>query len=84
MSDIPKCEYDQGYAGKCHLHADFAEPIALCRKHAASKCTGCKAQAIKDCDYEGQLVCTYPLCANCHHVGSGMWDCRHEPKPEGG
>lgn len=82
-----KCRFILAWCGPC------GKPVSkdgLCEKHAAMRCNSCKAQATRECEFTGGVVCGFPLCDDCEHAAVndsnrgflGMGNTKHRPKAE--
>jgi hypothetical protein len=68
--DAVRCMWDIAWVGQCKKEALPGTP-ALCAEHSDKTCVSCGRVAVRECPEAGSLVCGYPLCADCHHSGSG-------------
>ena len=59
---MSKCLFIKAWCGRCTKDCGDS---GYCEEHGAMKCVVCGEQATHDCDYTGQFVCGFPLCANC-------------------
>jgi hypothetical protein len=59
-----QCKFNKVWIGKCGKPADES---GFCEEHKGVKCCSCGAQATRECNETGWLVCGAPLCDECKH-----------------
>ena len=76
---VSTCQYSVAWRGLC------GETVRgggkFCVKHNNLICAGCGGPAVRSCPDPGQLVCGYPLCDTCIHIGNSN-QCNHGPAKE--